>query len=164
VLGKHTLSPDESTTLKVIYNTEGSPGPFQKRIYMKTNLPGRGVVTATISGTVKAAPAPKIEVTPRKIAMGEVQKDSLFQQRFQIVNSGQVPLNVKRIYSPRTDVVLTTALSDGLTIQPGQTTSIELSFRPNRSGSVTEVFFFDTNARNARNGQYAVMLIGRVND
>ena len=131
---------------------------------MKTNLPGRGIVTATISGTVKAVPAPKIEVLPRKIAMGEVKKDTLFQQRFQVTNSGQVPLNIKRIYSPRSDVILESVPLGGLTVNPKQTVSVDLSFRLRRPGPVTEVFFFDTNARNARNGQYAVMLIGRVND
>ena len=40
MLGKHTLDPNEKTELKVSYATAGSPGHFEKKVTLTTNIPG----------------------------------------------------------------------------------------------------------------------------
>lgn len=159
MLGQHALKPGGETTLKVIYNTAGSPGPFTKRIYMKTNLTGRNIVTAAIKGVVKAAAAAKIRVEPRKIYPENVRAGENFSQPLQVTNLGQIPLTIKKIYNPRNGAVALVNQPTSMTVMPAQTLTIELKFQIRGSGPFVEVFFFDTNAQNAREGQYAVMLI-----
>ncbi len=66
MLGKHTLNPQEKTTLKITYNTAGRPGAFRKNISITTDVPGQEEVEITMEGAVKEAPGAKIQVSPPK--------------------------------------------------------------------------------------------------
>jgi len=126
---------------------------------MKTNLPGRNIVTAAIRGVVKATATAKIKVEPRKVYLESVRAGEIFNRRFQINNTGQLPLVIKKIYCPRKDALVLIDQSSGMTVAPDHTVTLDLRFQIQGNRPITEVVFFDTNASNARDGQYAVMLI-----
>jgi hypothetical protein len=57
MLGKHTLNPDEKTDLKVVFETEGRPGPFEKTVTFSTNITGLETVEVFhMKGMVREAP------------------------------------------------------------------------------------------------------------
>ena len=57
MLGKHTLAPNEKTEIKVIYDTETLPGPFQKHVTLTTNIPGHEEIEIFMfKGVVEEAP------------------------------------------------------------------------------------------------------------
>ena len=159
MLGQHTLDPGEETPLKVIYNTDGRPGPFEKRVFLKTNLPGRGIATVSITGTVRAAPAAKIEVRPRKIYLENSKNNTLIHQHVDVLNSGQASLVINKIYCLRQDNIQLQEQPLQIVIEPNRTMAIGFDFEPLHEDPFIDIVFFDTNARNARNGQYAIMLV-----
>ncbi len=125
----------------------------------QANLPGRNIVAVAIKGVVKAAATARIRVEPRKVYLENIQEGEIFSRRFQVTNTGQLPLVIKKIYFPRDNGVKLVNQPPGLTVVPEQAVPLELTFRLQSKKPITEIFCFDTNAQNAREGQYSVMLI-----
>jgi hypothetical protein len=162
VLGKHRLSPKEDSVLKIIYDTDGRPGPFEKRIYLLTNSLVQPKLDITLKGVVLPAPAALIRVEPRKINIGFLQKGSQKKIDLKISNEGNQSLEVTNVYSAAgRDLIIRNG--DPLKrIPPKESIGLEISFQTIASGSFVEVLLIDSNARNALNGQYAVMVIGET--
>jgi uncharacterized membrane protein len=160
VLGKHLLGPKEDTVLKMVYDTDGRPGPYEKRVYLMTNSLVQPKLDITLKGEVLPAPAALIRVEPRKINIGFLQKGSQKNIDFKISNEGNQSLEITEVYSATGKSLIIQKGEVKRGIPPKESTEIEIAFQTNTIGPFVEVFFIDSNARNALNGQYAVMVIG----
>ena len=167
MLGKHTLKPGETGTTTVIYDTQGLPGPFEKKLMIATDIQSQGDFVVLIRGTVKAAPSAKIQVIPRKLDLAVISPGETRKQVYRVTNTGTLPLVVEKIYAKKGDCLCFDAEPKGrLTIEPGDTQQLSLTFRPamDRPGRFVEVYYIQCNARNARNQGYPIMVLGAIGD
>jgi hypothetical protein len=150
MLGKHTLNPDEKTELKVVFETEGRPGPFEKKVIFSTNLPGLETVEVFhIKGMVREAPAAKIRVEPRKISLQGIEASEGKKQIVAGTNEGSLPLTIVRIQSRDGSIVYFDGKKQGnIVIESNQTKSIELQFAGKKNQS-QEYILIESNAKNA---------------
>ena len=162
MLGKHQLEPKEDTVLKIIYNTDGRPGPYEKRVYLITDSLVQPKLEFTLKGEVLPAPAARIKVEPRKVTIGSLQKGSQKTIGFRVSNEGDRPLEITKIYSATGRSVVIRKREEKKRIPPKEFTELEITFQPATVGPFVEVFLIDSNARNALSGQYAVMVIGET--
>jgi hypothetical protein len=158
MLGKHTLAPKEKTSLKITFNTEGSPGPFRKTLTISTEIPGQEEIEITVEGNVKEAPAAKIQVTPKRIDLGKIKAPYSINQGLVIANTGVLPLIVKRISVKGSGTVHFDGKREGdMVIQPGLTGKIDIEIIADRPGEqARELITIESNAKNAPKGGYVV--------
>ena len=160
MLGKHRLNPKEDSVLKIIYDTNGRPGPYEKRVYLLTDSLVQPKLEITLKGEVLPAPSARIRVEPRKINIGFLQKDSQKDIEFNVSNEGNQSLKITKIYSV-TDKSLVVQEGEMIKhIPPKESAKLEIILQINTIGPFVEVLLIDSNARNVLNGQYAVMVIG----
>jgi hypothetical protein len=161
MLGKHTLDPNEKTELKVSYATAGRPGPFEKKVILTTNIPGHEKIEIfMMKGEVLEAPGAKIAVVPRRVVLKGAERTTGKKETFSVTNEGSLPLVITDIRSKDG----TTTYYDGskagnMTIEPGQTKTIELQL-PGNSGEKEEreLILIRSNARNAGESGLFIMV------
>lgn len=165
MLGKHALKPQEETVLRIIYKTTNRPGLFRKRVLVTTNVPEQKYIMITIKGIVDEAPAAKIKVEPRKLQLGTLKTISVLNLIYRITNEGREPLVITKIHKTENTTIYFDGDKEGnLIVGAGESRVFELEFKPLQQGPFVQVIFVDSNARNARHGRYAIMLIGRVEE
>ena len=160
MLGKHTLKPKEKTYLKITFDTTGSPGPFRKTVTISTGNLDQKEITVTIEGTVKEAPAAKIQVTPRRVDFGTIKRGSVKRQQFTVTNTGTLPLFIKRVYVKGSGTPFFEGSREGdMVIEPGRTKRIELAIRTDKDGGrFQELILIESNAKNATKGGYVIVV------
>jgi hypothetical protein len=160
VLGKHTLAPHEKTSLTIIFNTAGLPGPFRKTATLGIKIPDQGELEVTIQGTVKEAPSAKIKVTPRRIDLGGVGEGTAVQQKVTVTNTGILPLTITRIFMKSTGVAVHTASAQQPVIVPaGSEHTIECVITAGKpKGQYQDSMILESNAKNATKGGYVIMV------
>jgi hypothetical protein len=161
MLGKHTLNPNETTELKVVYPTAGRPGPFEKRITFTTNIPGHEKIEIfMMKGEVLEAPGAKIVVVPRRVVLAGAERSTGKKQAFSVTNEGSLPLVITGIRSKDDKTVYYDGAKEGnITIEPAQTKTIELQL-PGNSGEKEEkeYILIHSNARNAGESGLFIMI------
>lgn len=162
MLGKHRLDPKEDAVLKIIYDTDGRPGPYEKRIYLITNSLVQPRLDITLKGEVLPAPAARIKVEPRKINVGSLRRGSQNRIDLKVTNEGNQSLEITKIYSATDRSIVTAKGELRKRIPPKESTELEITFQATTVGSFVEVLIIDSDARNALNGQYTVMVIGEA--
>ena len=152
MLGKHTLEPGEKTELEVVYLTQGLPGPFDKKVFFTTNIPGEEKIDIfRLSGNVREAPGAKIAVAPRRVVIEGDELKSGRKQVFSIKNEGVFPLVIKNMRSKDGENVYYDGARDGdITIEPGGELDIELQLKRRADvESGRELILVDSNAINS---------------
>ena len=151
MLGKHTLAPNEKTEIKVIYDTETLPGPFQKHVTLTTNIPGHEEIEIFVfEGVVEEAPGAKIAVVPRRVVLEGAERGTGKKQAFSITNEGSLPLVITDIRSDDGKTVYFDGSKAGnITIEPDKTKIQELQL-PGINGNKEkgEYILILSNARN----------------
>jgi hypothetical protein len=160
MLGKHTLRPGEETFLKIIFKTEGFPGPFHKTATLTTDAPGQAEMEVATTGIVRERPAPKIKLTPRRINLGGVAEGSAIKQKVTITNSGVLPLTITGIYMKSTGAPLTgTSAESPMVVEPGGRRVIQFSVTAGKSaGQYQDFIVVESNAKNAGQGGFMIMI------
>jgi hypothetical protein len=160
MLGKHTLNPDEKTDLKVTFETEGRPGPFQKKVTFTTNVPELdNVEVFSIKGVVKETPAAKILVEPRKVLLQGIEISAGKKQNFSVTNQGSISLIITRIHSKDGTTVYFDAGTHGeMIVEPNQTKSLELELPAKKGEGSQEYILVESNARNAGKAGYFIIV------
>ncbi len=160
MLGKHTLGPKEKTSLRITFDTKGSPGPFRKTVTLTTGTAGQGELEVTIEGTVRESPAAKIRVTPRLVDLGVVSPGLVNTGPLSIANPGTLPLVITKIYVKGTgDLLYDGERQGGLVILPGGTKPFECAVRAEEGGSGRqETIIIESNAKNAPEGGYVIVV------
>ena len=159
MLGKHQLDPEEDTSLKIVYQTDGRPGPYEKRVYLITNSTVQPRLVVTLKGEVLPASAARMKVEPRKIRIGSLPKGSQKDITFRVSNEGNQPLKITNIHSATGKSLVFPKKEMKVLIPPEASMNFEITFQTTIAAPFTEVLFIDSNARNALGGQYAVMVI-----
>lgn len=127
---------------------------------ISTDIPGRQEMKVTIEGTVREAPAPKIQVKPRRVDFGTAQRGSVLRQGFAITNTGSLPLVIKRIYLKESGTAFFDAARGGdMVIKPATTRTLEVAIRADKTGARCEEFILiESNAKNAPKGGYVMIV------
>jgi hypothetical protein len=152
MLGKQALNPNEKTELKVSYTTKGSPGVFEKEVFFTLNVPGyERVEVFKMKGMVREAPGAKISVTPRRVVLEGNELSAGKKQPFAITNEGTLPLVITGIHSKDGKTVYYDGAKSGsITIEPGQSKTVELQLKGKSEETVDrEMILIDSNAANA---------------
>jgi hypothetical protein len=161
MLGKHTLNPNETTELKVIYATDGRPGPFEKRIIFTTSVPGNEKIEIfTMKGEVQEAPGAKIVVAPRRVVLAGSERGAGKKQVFSLTNEGSLPLVIADIRSKDGKTVYYDGSKEGnITIEPDQTKTLELQLPGNHGDKEErELLLIHSNAKNAAESGLVIMI------
>ena len=162
MLGKHQLNPNEDSVLKIVYDTDGRPGPYEKRIYLITDSLVQPNLEITLKGEVLPAPTAQIRVEPRKINIGSLQKGSQKEINFKVSNIGNQSLEITKVYSATGKTLIIPKEEAKTRIPPKESMKLEITFQTATIGPFVEVLLIDSNARNVLKGQYAVMVIGET--
>jgi hypothetical protein len=161
MLGKHTLNPDEKTELKAVFETAGRPGVFRKIVTLSTDIPGQDEIEALVMmGTVKEKPSAKIQVDPRKMVLEGVEPGVVRPQTFSVKNTGSVPLIITKIFVQDSNTLYFDGAKEGnLVIEPDMIKKIDLQLRVESGEKQSEqLIVIVSNARNAANGNYIIMI------
>lgn len=162
VLGKHRLKQNEEAVLKIIYSTENRPGDFKKRIYLMTDIPDSPPLVITVTGTVHEASIAKIEVEPRKINVGSIERGAIELLSVTISNPGSKPLEINKISGTTSgESYFDRRTAGDLIIPPETFKKFEMPFSTDTDGAFVEVIFIESNARRDR---YAIMVMGEVKE
>jgi hypothetical protein len=161
VLGKHSLKPGEEAELKVSYDTDGRPGPFEKKVIFTTNISGEEPIEIfTLKGTVNEAPSAKIAANPRRITLTGKDRLDGKKQAFEINNEGSIPLIITGIRSRDGGKVYFDGTGQGaIKIEPAQTKTIEIQLKGSDGGAAErEYILIECNARNAGDSGYFIIV------
>ncbi len=103
-----------------------------------------GTLNVPLTGQGVAAPAPHAQLSPADRDYGDVEVDTTKARNFTLTNTGTANLTGISVVLPLTGSPRFTVTDDnctGVTLTPGQTCLIEVTFAPNdtghRSGSIT---------------------------
>jgi hypothetical protein len=162
VLGKHVINPGDKTEMKVIFKTEGAPGPFHKKITMTTDAEGQEEIMLSMTGTVKEARGAKMQVSPRKADFGTVKMGTAARLRYSVTNTGAMPLIITKIYAQVNSQVFFDGTLKEMVIEPGKTEDLTLEITPQKSGPFSDRIVIVSNAKNASKGGYIVLATGQV--
>jgi hypothetical protein len=156
VLGKHSLGPKEKTSLRIVFDTTGSPGLFRKIATLTTNSPGEEELEVTVEGSVIEAPCAKIQTAPRRVDLGSVSPGPLNMKPLAVSNPGSLPLVITKIYTKGTN---DSHVSGSLTLTPGETKTVEVAIHASpEPGDHEETIVIESNAKNAPKGGYLVLV------
>jgi hypothetical protein len=161
MLGKHTLNPNETTELKVVYPTAGRPGPFEKRVTLTTDIPGyEKIEIFMMRGEVLEAPGAKMVVVPRRVVLAGAERSAGKKQAFSVTNEGSLPLVITGIRSKDGKTVYYDGAKEGnITIEPAQTKTIELQLPGNNGeGEEREFILIHSNAKNTGESGLFIMI------
>ncbi len=161
MLGKHTLKSGEKTELKITYNTTGRPGVFRKDIDVETDSSGQEEMHLSMQGTVKEMPGPKIQVTRRKLDLGTIKTGESKDLTINVTNTGEIPLDVKKIVGQGSEHVYFDGVNGGdIIIDPGKSRSVILTVKPVQTGKFADRVAIQSNAKNAPKGGFIIMVNG----
>ena len=126
---------------------------------VKYNSAGTNSVTLTVSGPggtdsltqtdyiVVTNPPPQLLVTPASLNFGTLMAGQSSTQGFQVVNSGGLPLTGNVTAS----LPFAIQGNSSLSLNPGQTGAVLVSFSPATAGSFSNVVVFSSNGGNSSN-------------
>ncbi|MBN1848415.1 MAG: hypothetical protein JW932_07505 [Deltaproteobacteria bacterium] len=147
--------------MRIVYHTKDRPGPYEKRIYLSTDIPDQDDVVITIKGMVHEAPIAKIRVEPKKFKVELVKTGRVMNLNILISNEGSEPLTITRIQNEKgTNTYFEAGKQGGLVIGAMGSTGFNLAFLANQASPFVQVIFIESNARNVLNGRYPIMIIG----
>ena len=117
--------------------------PYTGQITIKTNA---GDVTVSLAGEGAGA---KIDVSEPNIDFGYIGVNESVQREILITNAGNKPLIINNISSPGAPFSVSYQGALPITVQPGATFRLLVSFFPNAEGFFTEIITIDNNSFNA---------------
>ena len=117
--------------------------PYTGQITIKTNA---GDVTLSVAGEGAGA---KIAVSEQNIDFGYVGVNETVQREILITNAGNKPLTINNISSPGVPFSVSYQGTLPITVQPGATFKLLVSFSPDAEGFFTETITIDNNSFNA---------------
>ena len=132
-----TSAGDKTGSLTISHNADGDTSIL--------SLIGKGITSPPaipVTGTTPQPLAPSISTIPDTLDFGTVELDTTALDSLWIFNLGNIDLRLNGI------VVLDGNFSvsaQDLTLQPGDSTSLDVSFTPDRMGAFSTVLEFGTN-------------------
>lgn len=162
MLEAHSLKAGQKTKLWVTFVTENAPGPFEKIITLETDAPGQEKIELFMIGTVKAAPAPKIAVVPRRISLEGLAAGEMKKYKVVVTNPGELPLKVFSVKIKDGTAVKVTGENLPLTVAAGKNADLEFSVTTTMSGNIDERIMIESDAKNAPKSGFAILIKGKI--
>ncbi len=147
---KNKLAPNESTELKVEFNSAYKSGKQIKYVYIESNDPENKQLKIQFDGnvilktdTTKKASAPKIYFPENEHDFGKVKEGKSVDFTFKFMNKGNSLLEIKSV---NTSCGCTAAVLSDKKINPGKEGSIRVEFdSTHKSGEVTRTIAVTSN-------------------
>ena len=146
---KNRLAPNESTNLKVEFNSAYKLGKQVKYVYIQSNDPGNKQTKIEIDGyvqlkdSVALSSIPKIFFPETEHDFGKVKEGKIVDYTFKLTNRGKSVLKIDKV---NTSCGCTAALLSDKEIEPGKDGTIKVEFdTKNRSGEVTRTIAVTSN-------------------
>jgi outer membrane protein assembly factor BamB len=126
-----TLGPQQSVTVSVLFQPTDA-GFWSTQLTIRTN---EGQVTLPVRGDGIVG-LPQLAVSPTSIDFGPVPVGHTSTRTFHVRDAGSVPLLITRAIEPLPPFAAPVPLPEGISIDPGLSTEITVSFTPRRRGAV----------------------------
>ncbi len=147
---KNKLDPNESTDLKVEFNSAYKSGKQIKYVYIESNDPNNKELKIQFDGNVivkkdsdKASTAPKIYFPESEHDFGKVKEGKSVDYTFKLINRGNSILEIKNV---NTSCGCTAAVLSDKKIEPGKEGTIKVEFdTTHRTGEVTRTIAVTSN-------------------
>ncbi len=138
---KDLIQPGEEGEIKVVYKSKNRSGPFHQKIRVFTNDPEQQETILEIRGVVELGPAPVIEVGAPYVDLGIIHMSNPAQVALSVRNAGSELLKIYSIADYRGGVLF----EGELTITPGGDKTLDLVYKPQKSGMLKETYFITSN-------------------
>jgi len=125
-ISNKNIAPGETATVEAVYNSHNASGPQHKSVTVMSNDPANPSVVLSITGTVKAPPAPEIALSEYLVQSLELPKGGNIKRDIKITNVGQLDLTINEV---QTSPGIKAAL-DKCTAEPGKTSKLDLLLKP----------------------------------
>lgn len=139
---KEPVAPGSTGDIKVAYNSNRRPGPFQKRVIvtfendaLSTTLHIKGVVVPdTLSVDPSASSA--LSFSRDEVSFGRVEKNKTHAKTFTITNTGSHPVNIRDI---KTGCKCTSWEMSQTEIASGEDATVEINYSPRTKGKNKDI-------------------------
>lgn len=129
-----TIAPGESKTVQITL-TPTQAGTFSGTITFQHGEQSVGTLEIPVLDlTIEAAQLPIISLIQENLSLGEIEVGKDVTTTFTITNTGTGPLNITDIQS---DIAGITLSETQLTVPPGQSQDITVTFSPPAEGPIT---------------------------
>ncbi|MXX11919.1 MAG: choice-of-anchor D domain-containing protein [Gemmatimonadetes bacterium] len=129
-----TIAPGESKTVQITL-TPMQAGTFSGKITLQHGEQSVGTLEIPVLDlTIEASPLPIISLIQENLSLGEIEMGRGITTTFTITNTGTGPLNITDIQS---DIVGIALSETQLTVPPGQSQDITITFNPPAPGPIT---------------------------
>ena len=142
-LGNPTLSPGESQDVFVVYAPTTDEADDSGAIMITSNDPDTPMVEVPLNGATESAGLPVLQIDPLVMEMGSHGVGSVTTDSFVLESVGDLPVTLDTFYLTGTEFTITPTESWPITLNPGESTVVDVSFEPTISGSFSEVFTVD---------------------
>lgn len=147
---KNKLAPNESTDLKVEFNSAYKLGKQKKYVYIESNDPEHSHLKIQFDGYVelndtlkKESRTPKIFFPVSEHDFGKVKEGKSVDYTFKFMNKGNSLLEIKSV---NTSCGCTAAMTSSKKLEPGKEGTIRVEFdTTNRTGEVTRTIAVNSN-------------------
>ncbi len=158
LLSKDVLTPGESATISITFDSSGRQDYQYKEVFIKSNDPETPFATIVITGTVKLPPVPRLSYESDTVDIGAVEVGDSPALSIVLKNTGSKSLSVYDIRSG--SLCQAKLLKDGK-IEPGESQYLEVSFsKMDERGLIEQFVAFSTNDPSAK--KVTIRLIGYV--
>ena len=129
-----TIAPGESKTAQITL-TPMQAGTFSGKITLQHGEQSVGTLEIPVLDlTIEASPLPIISLIQENLSLGEIEMGRGITTTFTITNTGTGPLNITDIQSDIAGIALS---ETQLTVPPGQSQDITVTFNPPTPGPIT---------------------------
>jgi hypothetical protein len=152
-LEKKEYKPGEKGNIPVKFNSRGMEGKVSKYVTVTTNDQENIYARLQITGKVTMKNFAAVELTPDKIDFGTVNIGKEYSKKIEIKNTGSIELRIIEVtLSP--EVVMAFPAKE---VRPGDTMTVDITFKPMQEGHYTAFLKIRTNAYRQR------LMITRLN-
>jgi hypothetical protein len=129
------LAPRQSVTVSVAFDPARA-GQYRSAFTIRTD---HGSVTLPATASAVRG-RPRLALTPSAVSFGHVPVGRSATRTFAVGDSGDVPLEITRAIAPEEPFAATVPLSEGITIDPGVSAHVTVTFRPSATGPVSGIY------------------------
>ncbi|HEX4005035.1 MAG TPA: choice-of-anchor D domain-containing protein [Acidobacteriaceae bacterium] len=137
-----TLSPGQNAMLNVTFNPTQT-GSKSGTISLATNT-SSGTATISLGGT--SVIAASLQLSPGSVVFGNQSVGSSVTRGLTLIASGSSPLTITAASLTGAIAYSMAGVSFPLTLKPGQSAELELTFHPTQTGAKNAIAKFTTNA------------------
>lgn len=142
-MGNPILSPGQSADVFVVYAPISEGSSDSASILVSSNDPDTPMVEVPLSAVIETTGMPILRVDPSNLDLGTINVGSVTTGTFLLESVGDVPVDLMSYSMSGSSFTLNPVDTWPLTLAPGETTSVDVTFAPTTGGSVSETFTVD---------------------